>query len=80
VVKFWKSVRGWGAISSAELPEGCDAFVHFSDIIGPGGPSGPGGADGSGFRELQPGAEVELTIVPCVQDSFRYRAVDVRAL
>jgi cold shock CspA family protein len=34
VVKFWHAERGWGAISSDELPPGRDAWVHFSHIMG----------------------------------------------
>ncbi len=29
-VKFWKAEKGWGAISSPDLPEVRDAFAHFS--------------------------------------------------
>jgi len=68
IVKFWKSEKGWGAISSPELPDGCDAFVHFSDIVV------------SGFREVHPGDKVEFTIVHRVQDSFKFSAAEVRKL
>lgn len=66
-VKFFKSEKGWGAISSPELPTGMDAFVHFSDIVG------------NGFRELAAGQDVEFHCEPAVQDSFRFRAVEVQA-
>lgn len=32
VVKFFKSEKGWGAISRDELPASQDVWVHFSDI------------------------------------------------
>ena len=31
-VKFFKEDKGWGAISSPDLPDGFDAWVHFSAI------------------------------------------------
>ncbi|WP_155357600.1 cold-shock protein [Acrocarpospora macrocephala] len=67
-VKFWKSDKGWGAISSPELPEGHDAWAHFSDIIA------------TGFRELHPGDEVECTLVQRKQDSFDFCATAIRKL
>ncbi len=67
-VKFWKSEQGWGAIASPELPEGRDAFAHFSTI------------EAEGFRELTQGDRVEFDYESAVQDSFRFRATRVRKL
>ncbi|GAA4221239.1 CspA family cold shock protein [Streptosporangium album] len=68
-VKFFKEEKGWGAISSPELPAGRgDAFVHFSDIV----------ADG--YRSLRQGDAVEFDIEEAQQDSFRFRALNVRTL
>jgi CspA family cold shock protein len=68
VVKFFKQEKGVGAISSAELPPGRDAFVHFSVI------------EADGFRFLHEGDQVEFTFEPSVQDSFRYSVTWVRKL
>jgi CspA family cold shock protein len=65
-VKFWKAEKGWGAISSDELPAGRDAWVHFSAI------------DSPGYKTLEPGQEVEFTFAAARQDSFDFRAVTVR--
>ncbi|MEQ4715362.1 cold shock domain-containing protein [Nonomuraea sp. B19D2] len=67
-VKFWKADRGWGAISSPELPSGRDAFAHFSDIVA------------SGYRQLEAGDEVEFDCVERSQDSFDYVAENIRKL
>ncbi|MFD1935001.1 MULTISPECIES: cold-shock protein [Nonomuraea] len=67
-VKFWKSDKGWGAISSPDLPPGKDAFAHFSDIVA------------EGFRELHPGDTVEFDLVERSQDSFDFVATNVRKL
>ncbi|WP_188189432.1 cold-shock protein [Nonomuraea sp. SYSU D8015] len=67
-VKFWKADKGWGAISSPELPPGRDAFAHFSDIAA------------SGYRELEAGDEVEFDVVERSQDSFDYVAENIRRL
>ncbi|MFE3448874.1 cold-shock protein [Nonomuraea sp. NPDC059194] len=67
-VKFWKSEKGWGAISSPDLPSGKDAFAHFSDIVA------------EGFRELHPGDHVEFDVVERTQDSFDFCAENVRKL
>lgn len=66
MVKFYKSEKGWGAISSEALPPQRDAFVHFSVI------------DGDGYRELTAGDVVEFEFEEVTQDSFRYRATRVR--
>ena len=68
IVKFYKDDRGWGAISSPELPDGQDAWVHFSSI------------EGTGYRSLAAGDVVECDIEPAQQDSFRFRALRVRRL
>jgi CspA family cold shock protein len=67
-VKFYKAEKGWGAISSPDLPPGLDAFAHFSAI------------EAEGYRELQQGDEVEFDYEPAVQDSFRFVATRVRKL
>jgi len=67
-VKFYRDVKGWGAISSDELPEGCDAWVHFSVIVG------------DGYCCLTAGQRVEFTYEAAHQDSFRFRATRVRVL
>lgn len=66
VVKFWHAEKGWGAISSADLPEGRDAWAHFSMI------------DMPGYRTLRPGQEVEFRFRAQRQDSFDYVADWVR--
>ena len=67
-VKFFRPEKGWGAISCDELPDGCDAWVHFSVIIAPG------------YRSLEEGQRVEFSYEAANQDSFRYRATEVRPL
>lgn len=67
-VKFFKEEKGWGAISSSDLPDGADAWVHFSAI------------EGAGFRALEPGDRVEFSYEEVQQDSFRFRATLVRKL
>ncbi|GAB4587403.1 cold-shock protein [Nocardia sp. IFM 10818] len=66
IVKFFHADKGWGAISSAQLPPGCDAWVHFSAI------------DDTGFRALEAGERVSFEYEAAQQDSFRYRATVVR--
>lgn len=67
-VKFFRPEKGWGAIAAAELPDGCDVWVHFSAI------------EGEGFRELAAGDRVEFDYESAQQDSFRYRATRVRRI
>ena len=67
-VKFYKAEKGWGAISSPELPAGRDVWVHFSVI------------DGVGYRSLTAGERVEFDYEPARQDSFEFRATRVRRL
>jgi CspA family cold shock protein len=63
VIKWHK--KGWGAISSSELPPGRDAWFHFSVVEGSSG-------------DLPPGVEVEFGFEAVKQDSFDYRATWVR--
>ncbi|GAA0589350.1 cold-shock protein [Kutzneria viridogrisea] len=65
-VKFFKPEKGWGAIASPDLPEGCDAWVHFSAI------------EMDGFRALEAGDPVEFDHEAAQQDSFRFRVTRVR--
>jgi cold shock protein len=67
VVKFWKAERGWGAISSDELPAGRDAWAHYSHIM-----------DIPGYRSLEVGQAVEFTYEAARQDGFDFRAIEVR--
>jgi cold shock protein len=67
-VKFFKAEKGWGAITSPELPEGFDAWVHFTVI------------EMGGYRALETGDRVEFTYEAVEQDSFRFRATRVRKL
>ncbi|HZZ47918.1 MAG TPA: cold shock domain-containing protein [Pseudonocardia sp.] len=68
VVKFFKTEKGWGAISSPELPDGLDAFVHFSVI------------EAEGFRAFEAGDPVEFDYQPAQQDSFRFVATRARLI
>lgn len=65
-VKFFKPDKGWGAITSPELPGGFDAWVHFSAI------------EADGYRALETGDQVEFDYEAAQQDSFRFRATRVR--
>ena len=67
-VKFYREEKGWGAIQSPALPEGKDAWVHFSFI------------EGDGYRSLVAGEPVEFDYEALQQDSFEYRATRVRRL
>jgi CspA family cold shock protein len=64
VVKFFNAEKGWGAISSGDLPPGRDAWVHFSAIEAPQGQ----------YQELSPGEDVEFDWIATRQDSFDFRA------
>lgn len=68
IVKFYNAEKGWGAISSSELPDGLDAWVHFSVI------------EAEGYRSLDVGDQVDFDYEPARQDSFRYRATRARKL
>jgi CspA family cold shock protein len=48
-VKFFNSEKGYGFISR---PDGDDLFVHYSNI------------QGSGYRSLEEGQQVEFDIAP----------------
>jgi CspA family cold shock protein len=67
-VKFFKAQKGWGAIASAELPPGQDAWVHFSAI------------EGDGYRALDEGDAVDFDFEPAIQDSFRFRVTRARKI
>jgi CspA family cold shock protein len=67
-VKFFKPDKGYGAISSPDLPDGLDAWVHFSAI------------EMDGYRSLNAGDSVEFDYEPAEQDSFRFVANRVRKL
>ncbi|HEY0870926.1 MAG TPA: cold shock domain-containing protein [Acidothermaceae bacterium] len=67
VVKFWNAEKGWGAISSEELPAGHDAWAHFSQIM-----------DMPGYRTLEAGQLVEFSYESARQDSFNFRAIQIR--
>jgi len=65
-VKFFKEDKGWGAISSPELSDGFDAWVHLGVI------------EMDGYRFLEAGDQVEFDYEPAQQDSFRFVATHVR--
>lgn len=67
-VKFFKPDKGWGAIASPDLPDGFDAWVHYSTI------------EMDGYRFLDAGDQVEFDYEQAQQDSFRYRTTRVRKL
>ena len=67
-VKFFKPDKGWGAITSPDLPDGFDAWVHFSAI------------EMDGYRCLNVGDPVEFDYEPAEQDSFQFVATSVRKL
>ncbi|WP_433261143.1 cold-shock protein [Actinosynnema sp. CS-041913] len=66
IVKFFKDKKGWGAIASADLPDGFDAWVHFSVI------------EMDGYHVLEAGDQVEFDYETARQDSFHFRATRVR--
>jgi CspA family cold shock protein len=68
LVKFFKADKGWGAIASPELPDGFDAWVHYSVL------------EMDGFRALTEGDRVEFDYEAAQQDGFRFRATRVRKL
>jgi cold shock protein len=67
-VKFFKADKGYGAIASAGLPDGFDAWVHFSAL------------EMDGYRFLEAGDQVEFGYEAAQQDSFRFVATWVRKL
>jgi len=66
IVKFFKPGKGHRAIASAGLPNGLDAWMHFSAI------------ERDGYRVMGAGDEVEFDYEPAQQDSFRFAATRVR--
>jgi CspA family cold shock protein len=66
VVKFFKEEKGWGAINSSELPDGQNAWVHYSVI------------EGDGYRALHAGDVVDFEFECAQQDSFIFRATRAR--
>lgn len=68
VVKFFRAEKGWGAISSDELPPGMDAWVHFSVI------------ESDGYKSLEAGDEVEFDYEAAQQDSFNWRTTRARKI
>ncbi len=68
VVKFFKSEKGWGAISCDELPNGQDVWVHVSDI------------EACGYGVLEAGDVVDFDYEAARQDSFNFRAIRARRL
>lgn len=64
-VKWFNAEKGVGAISCDETAPD-DVWVHYSRI------------EGSGYRALDEGEEVEMEYLPARQDSFNYRALRVR--
>jgi CspA family cold shock protein len=68
VVKFYKVEKGWGAVSSSDLPDGADAWIHFSAI------------EMDGFRTLAEEERVEFDYEEVQQDSFRFRVTRLRVL
>ena len=67
VVRFWNAEKGWGAISSDELPPGRDAWAHYSHIM-----------DMPGYRALEAGQAVEFSFEAAQQDGFDFRVIEVR--
>jgi cold shock protein len=65
-VKFYREEKGWGGITSPDLP--ADVWVHFSAI------------DMPGYRKLAEGDEVELRYRDGPQDSWQYVATWVRRI
>ena len=65
-VRDWYAEEGWGVVDSPETLGGC--FVHYSNLVM------------SGYRELTPGAEVDLEweAPGFKQDGYDFRAVSVR--
>lgn len=66
IVKFFKSSKGWGAITSDELADGQDAFVHFSVI------------ESGGYRAWDGGDIVDFDYETARQDIFHFRAISLR--
>lgn len=67
-VKFFKPGKGCGVIVSADLPDGLDAWVHFSVI------------EMGGYRVLNAGDEVEFEYELAQQVRFRFVVTRVRKI
>lgn len=65
-VRVWHGDLGWGAIGSTEVPS--ETWVHSSVI------------EGSGFRSLHVGDEVEFLYMRGRQEGYAYLATWVRPL
>jgi len=63
VVRQWFDDAGWGVIDSVAAPGGC--WMHFSAIVS------------GGYRRLDTGAPVTLTVEQAGQDGYSYRAAQV---
>lgn len=61
VVKWWKPGKGIGAVSSASLPEGKDAWMHFTMIENP-----------DPVVDLEPGRPLRFTYRRQQRESFEY--------
>jgi cold shock protein len=68
VVKFFKSEKGWGAISSDEFAPDRDAWVHYSAI------------EGDGPRDLAAGDAVDFEYEEINGHNWTYRVTRVRRL
>jgi len=67
-VKSWRTDKGWGAISSDELPPGQDALAQFSVI------------EAEGYRELRRGQQVLFRFHAAEQEGFAFVADWVRVI
>ena len=65
-VKFWRDEKGWGGITSPDVP--ADLWVHFSVV------------DFPGYKALVADQAVEFRCVRQQQDSWQYVATWVRPL
>ena len=66
VVKFFRAEKGWGGITSPEVPG--DVWFHLSDI------------EAKGQRWPEDGQPVEFECVKQQQDSWQYVATRVRLI
>lgn len=65
LVRLWRDDKGYGVIESADTAP-WDIWAHFSFI------------EGTGFKTLTVGEQVEVTYHRAKQDSYRYVAIRVR--
>jgi CspA family cold shock protein len=63
-VQTWHGDLGWGILTTPGVDG--DVWAHFSAI------------EGTGFKSLEPGDEVEFEYVRAHQEGYRYMAVLVR--